>query len=138
MSPGGRGKGTPGGRRRRGSPPAIGRDARGVRRRRRDGSGRRSTFTTGATPTGGDALFSHPATPAGSAVTPARGAEDQASWTVRLEDPDACSGCGTCVDVCPRGAIGLNDVAVIDDELCDGCARCVDACPQGALTMEAA
>jgi ferredoxin len=71
-------------------------------------------------------------------VTPARGAEDQASWTVRLEDPDACSGCGTCVDVCPRGAIGLNDVAVIDDELCDGCARCVDACPQGALTMEAA
>ncbi|MBN1628812.1 MAG: 4Fe-4S binding protein [Thermoleophilia bacterium] len=49
-------------------------------------------------------------------------------------DTDLCTGCGTCVDVCARGAVSLqNDTAVIDQELCTSCGRCVDVCPTEAI-----
>ena len=47
---------------------------------------------------------------------------------------EACTACGTCVSVCPVGAIALVDrVASIDESRCTRCGACVDACPQGAL-----
>ena len=49
-------------------------------------------------------------------------------------DVQRCTGCATCVQVCPVGAIRLeNDKAHLDDGICTGCGACVDACPEGAM-----
>ena len=50
-------------------------------------------------------------------------------------DESKCVGCGACVDVCPNGAITLDDVAKIDESKCIECGACVDACPQGAISL---
>jgi heterodisulfide reductase subunit A len=50
-------------------------------------------------------------------------------------DPASCSGCRTCVGLCPFGAISFDDelkVAAVNDVLCKGCGTCVAACPSGA------
>ncbi|MBI2877306.1 MAG: 4Fe-4S binding protein [Candidatus Tectomicrobia bacterium] len=47
---------------------------------------------------------------------------------------DDCTGCGTCVDTCPVGAIELKDnVADIDPDTCTECKSCVEACPLEAI-----
>jgi ferredoxin len=52
-------------------------------------------------------------------------------------DVDKCLGCGICVDVCPVGAISLNDgIASVDEALCTECGACVDACPNDAISLE--
>ncbi len=52
-----------------------------------------------------------------------------------IVDPVKCTGCGTCVDVCRRGAISLIDaIAVIDPALCINCRLCLRKCPSGALS----
>ena len=51
-------------------------------------------------------------------------------------DPDACAGCGTCLDRCQMDAISLPDgVAELNLERCIGCGLCVTTCPSGALTL---
>ena len=51
-------------------------------------------------------------------------------------DFSLCTGCGTCVDACPKGAISVVDRrASIDAELCDDCGRCVQVCPDQALAL---
>jgi len=50
---------------------------------------------------------------------------------------DLCSGCKTCLELCPYGAITFNEedkVAEISDVLCKGCGTCVAACPAAAIT----
>lgn len=52
---------------------------------------------------------------------------------IKYED---CNGCGDCVDICPTGAIILqNNKAVVDEVLCEGCQVCVDSCLQGAIVF---
>ncbi len=53
-------------------------------------------------------------------------------------DSDKCTGCGACADVCPQGAISLqNDVAVIDQASCSKCGNCAEVCPAGAIRARA-
>lgn len=47
-----------------------------------------------------------------------------------------CIGMGSCVSVCPTGAMQLSAAgfARAERELCIGCMRCADVCPQGLIT----
>lgn len=48
---------------------------------------------------------------------------------------DLCSGCKTCVPLCPYSAITVNaekHTAEINEALCKGCGTCVGGCPSGA------
>ncbi len=50
-------------------------------------------------------------------------------------DEELCSGCRTCIAMCPYSAITRNDekgIAVVNEALCKGCGTCVAACPSGA------
>lgn len=49
-------------------------------------------------------------------------------------DKEKCIGCGACVNVCPAGAISMDDdKAMIDSNKCIDCGRCAQVCPQGAI-----
>jgi MinD superfamily P-loop ATPase len=46
-------------------------------------------------------------------------------------NPDLCTGCGTCLDLCRFGAI--TDRFEVDAIRCEGCGVCVDFCPAKAI-----
>ena len=49
---------------------------------------------------------------------------------------EACSGCKTCIGLCPYSAISLRaerNAAAINEALCKGCGTCVAACPSGSI-----
>ncbi|MFC1824814.1 4Fe-4S binding protein [Thermodesulfobacteriota bacterium] len=49
---------------------------------------------------------------------------------------DECTACETCLEICPVGALTLEEEVVeLDHELCIGCGLCVSACPSEALEM---
>jgi heterodisulfide reductase subunit A len=51
-------------------------------------------------------------------------------------DEAACSGCKTCVGLCPFGAITFDDAtkkASVNEVVCKGCGVCVGACPSAAI-----
>jgi ferredoxin len=50
-------------------------------------------------------------------------------------DVQKCVGCGICQDVCPVGAVEVDECARIQTNSCIGCGRCVQECPQDALTL---
>ena len=55
--------------------------------------------------------------------------------TAYIQD-ELCSGCKTCIPLCPFSAITFDakeEVAVLNGALCKGCGTCVAACPSGAL-----
>ena len=51
-------------------------------------------------------------------------------------DPEVCTACEACVEVCPAEAIKCDDTAVIDAGLCTDCGVCVDECPVEAISMD--
>ncbi|MGE5482888.1 MAG: RnfABCDGE type electron transport complex subunit B [Bacteroidota bacterium] len=48
-----------------------------------------------------------------------------------------CLGFGTCVTVCPFGALtmGPDGLPIVDKEKCTGCGLCVQACPRGVIQL---
>jgi ferredoxin len=60
-------------------------------------------------------------------------------------EPDGCTGCGRCVEICPVQAIGLvgagdphrprRRMARLDPDRCLGCGVCVRACPRRTLRL---
>ncbi len=51
-------------------------------------------------------------------------------------DEEACSGCKTCLRLCPYHAFSFSaekNRAAINEVLCKGCGTCVAACPSGAI-----
>lgn len=48
-----------------------------------------------------------------------------------------CLGFGDCFRVCPFGAIKMSEdnLPMIDDELCTGCGKCVQACPKMIISL---
>jgi len=61
--------------------------------------------------------------------------EPNSAWI----DDEVCSGCKTCVPLCPFHAITYNaqdHVSVINEALCKGCGTCVASCPSGAAQQK--
>jgi heterodisulfide reductase subunit A len=51
-------------------------------------------------------------------------------------DGEECSGCKSCIPLCPYSAISFDEAtvkAVINEALCKGCGTCVAACPSGSI-----
>ena len=52
-------------------------------------------------------------------------------------DIERCTGCGRCVEVCPRAVLRMEHkrVAVVDRDLCIECGACAANCEPGALSV---
>jgi heterodisulfide reductase subunit A len=51
---------------------------------------------------------------------------------------EECSGCKSCVPLCPYTAITFDEgrmKAVINEALCKGCGTCVASCPSGSIVQ---
>ncbi|MCL1890306.1 MAG: 4Fe-4S binding protein [Desulfovibrionaceae bacterium] len=50
---------------------------------------------------------------------------------------EECVACGTCMTVCPRGAIAVfkGKFAVVDQHKCVGCGKCAAACPACVIVI---
>ncbi|MCD6405788.1 MAG: indolepyruvate ferredoxin oxidoreductase subunit alpha [Planctomycetes bacterium] len=51
-------------------------------------------------------------------------------------DADKCKHCGKCLDIGCRAISPQEESPVIDEALCTGCGLCVDVCPFGAIHIE--
>ena len=87
----------------------------------------------------------HATAAAGEALSLISAGEVMISPTVAVVDEELCSGCKTCLDLCPYKAISfiphegvdeLSGVARINEALCKGCGTCVAACPAEAITAK--
>jgi len=74
----------------------------------------------------------HPALK-GKAQTPNMATETETQF---LLDPESCTHCNECLDVCPHDAIELTvDDIYIDPDACDGCEDCALVCPTTAIQL---
>lgn len=55
-------------------------------------------------------------------------------------DHGACTGCGTCAEICPADVFEMDAGAptVVDPEACTSCGVCADQCPTDAIDVEMA
>jgi len=75
---------------------------------------------------------------AAKASIPIREGVVRAEAITALCDERTCSACGNCVEVCPFGAVELQEgsfgrTAQVNPAQCKGCGCCVAACPSGAM-----
>jgi heterodisulfide reductase subunit A len=72
-----------------------------------------------------------------SALVPGRKLELEVKTSQILES--FCTGCQTCIEVCPYGAISFDEdrqISVVNEVLCHGCGNCAAACPSGAARLK--
>lgn len=50
--------------------------------------------------------------------------------------PASCLHCGSCVPVCPAGALRLDARVHVNRAACTRCGACVDACPAAAMELQ--
>ena len=51
-------------------------------------------------------------------------------------DSELCTGCGTCMEICPMKAIKLkNEISFVKRKRCIGCGNCVAKCPEEAISL---
>jgi heterodisulfide reductase subunit A len=56
---------------------------------------------------------------------------------IAVIDEELCSGCKTCISLCPYTAISFDEekkISFINEAMCKGCGTCAAACPSGAIT----
>ena len=75
---------------------------------------------------------------AAKASIPIRAGVVRAEAITAVCDEQSCSACGNCVEVCPFGAVELQEgrygrTAQVNPAQCKGCGCCVAACPSGAM-----
>ncbi len=60
------------------------------------------------------------------------------TYHLSIIDQKVCTGCGTCVEWCPTGAIALddNELAIRDEAYCIGCGVCAKFCPEEAISLK--
>jgi NADPH-dependent glutamate synthase beta subunit-like oxidoreductase/NAD-dependent dihydropyrimidine dehydrogenase PreA subunit len=53
------------------------------------------------------------------------------------ECPIGCIGLGSCISVCPFGALSMGDdgLPVVHENICTGCGTCVRTCPKGIISL---
>ena len=61
----------------------------------------------------------------------------EAEGIVTYIDADKCTGCGTCIVLCPFNALEKdeNDKAIVTEVLCKGCGTCASSCPEKAASL---
>lgn len=74
----------------------------------------------------------------GNSVERTQGVVRNATNYLAVIDPDLCTGCGTCVDMCHTHAAYLGDdgkAARVEDH-CIGCGVCASFCPENAISLQ--
>ena len=52
-------------------------------------------------------------------------------------DPEICTGCETCIDVCPSQAMHIECmIAKVAADTCVDCGACIDSCPVKAIDLD--
>lgn len=63
--------------------------------------------------------------------------KDFYSGEIAVIDPDMCTNCGKCFDVCRFDAISEGEEShIVDNISCEGCHYCSRVCPVEAITMQ--
>jgi heterodisulfide reductase subunit A-like polyferredoxin len=61
----------------------------------------------------------------------------EAEGVISIVDESKCTGCGTCIDICPYGAMRKNErgLAEVVAAACKGCGNCAATCPELAVSI---
>jgi len=84
-----------------------------------------------------DESISQACAAAAKAAIPMAKGKAEAEPIIASVDEDKCTGCGTCVKICPYGALRKDEKGTVrvTEVLCKGCGTCGASCPERAITM---